>query len=313
MKKALAQLRSKTVSPAQKRAAAFLQERAKTFATSKILAEAAQKMAQAPFDKVIGMIKDMIQKLTEEANEEAEHKGFCDQELGANQASRDEKNEMIDSLNAQIEELTATESKLAQDISALSATVQELSDALAEATRIREEEKEKNTVTIADAKAAISAVGQATTVLREFYAKAAQASGGNTGQQDSASGVMNFLEVVLSDFQRLEEETTAGESQAADDFAAFSADTNEAIATNNEDIKGKTTDKTGTAKSLMTAKTDLANTQDELKAAMEYYEKLKPSCVDSGISYEERVQRRKEEMESLREAVKILDGTDVAV
>jgi len=313
MKKALAQLRSKTVSPAQKRAAAFLQERAKTFASSKILAEAAQKMAQAPFDKVIGMIKDMIQKLTEEANEEAEHKGFCDAELGANQATRDEKNEMIDSLNAQIEELTATENKLAQDITTLSTTVEELSSALAEATKIRNDEKDKNAVTIADAKAAIQAVGQATNVLREFYAKAAQASGGNTGQQDSASGVMSFLEVILSDFERLEEETTANEGQAADDFSAFSAETNAAVESNNADIKAKTTAKTNTAKDLMTAKTDLGNTQGELSAAMEYYEKLKPSCVDSGISYEERVQRRKEEMESLREAVKILDGTDVAV
>merc|ERR1719217_589409 len=230
------------------------------------------------------MIKDMIAKLTAEANEEAEHKGFCDAELSANKNTRDEKNAGIDALNAEIEELTATESKLAQDIAALSATVEELSAALSEATEIRGAEKTKNEQTIADAKAAIQAVGQATTVLREFYAKAAQAQGGNTGQQDSASGVMNFLEVVLSDFQRLEEETTAGESQAADDFAAFSADTNEAIATNNEDIKGKTTDKTGTAKSLMTAKTDLANTQDELKAAMEYYEKRKPSCVDRGKS-----------------------------
>merc|ERR1719399_1899038 len=196
----------------------------------------------------------MIAKLTAEANEEAEHKGFCDAELSANKNTRDEKNAGIDALNAEIEELTATERKLAQDIAALSATVEELSAALSEATEIRGAEKTKNEQTIADAKAAIQAVGQATTVLREFYAKAAQASGGNTGQQDSASGVMNFLEVVLSDFTRLEEETTAGESQAADDFAAFSADTNEAIDTNNADIKAKTTQKTKTAKDLMTAK-----------------------------------------------------------
>ncbi len=33
-------------------------------------------------------MKDMIAKLTAEANEEAEHKGFCDGELGANKATR---------------------------------------------------------------------------------------------------------------------------------------------------------------------------------------------------------------------------------
>lgn len=311
-KKSLAQLRSSVVSPAQKRVALFLQERA-TVSRSSLLSTIAQRAAQDPFAKINKMIKDMIAKLVAEANEEAEHKGFCDQELGANKATRDEKTEMVDTLNAEIEQLTAEENKLQQDISALSATVTELSEALSDATALRESEKTKNAATLADAKAAVQAVGQATTVLKEFYAKAAlvQTEKGYSGNQDAASGVMNFLEVVLSDFTRLEEETTANESQAADDFAAFGGETNAAIETNNGDIKSKTTEKTQTAKSLQQAKTDLKNTQAELSAAFEYYDKLKPSCVDSGISYEDRVARRKAEIESLKEAVGILDGTTV--
>ena len=43
-------------------------------------------------------------------------------------------------------------------------------------------------------------------------------------------------------------------------------------------------------------------TSQELTAALAYYGKLKPSCVDSGISYEERVARRKEDIASLQEA-----------
>ena len=33
---------------------------------------------------------------------------------------------------------------------------------------------------------------------------------------------------------------------------------------------------------------------------MAYFDKLKPTCVDSGITYEERVKRREEEIQSVR-------------
>ena len=41
--------------------------------------------------------------------------------------------------------------------------------------------------------------------------------------------------------------------------------------------------------------------------AMQELEELKPACVDTGMSYEERVARREEEIEALKEALCILD------
>merc|ERR1719301_483609 len=122
------------------------------------------------------MIKDMIIKLTEEATEEAEHKGFCDTELTTNKQTRDFKTEQSAELNAEIEKLTADIAQGAAEISALSSAISELDAAVAEATEQRTAEKEKNQATIADAQAGQAAVSKATTILKEFYDKAATAT-----------------------------------------------------------------------------------------------------------------------------------------
>merc|ERR1719399_2446197 len=99
---------------------------------------------------------------------------------------------------------------------------------------MREDEKAKNAETIKDAQEAQTAVSQALTVLKEFYAKAAKATalaqqpeifdkpykgmGGMTG------GVVGMLEVIESDFARLQAETLAAEAKAAAEYKQFMSD-----------------------------------------------------------------------------------------
>merc|ERR1719160_769865 len=98
--------------------AAFLAQRAEQ-TQSRLLALVATRVKADPFKKVTKMIRDMITKLMEEANEEAEHKGFCDQEMGSNKVTRDQKTEEVAELSAKAEKLTADIAKLAQDITSL--------------------------------------------------------------------------------------------------------------------------------------------------------------------------------------------------
>ena len=51
----------------------------------------AERVEPDPFAKVKKTIKDLIVKLIEEANEEAEHKGWRDTELSTNEQTRKEK------------------------------------------------------------------------------------------------------------------------------------------------------------------------------------------------------------------------------
>merc|ERR1719271_2390598 len=120
------------------------------------------------------MIKDLIVKLMEEANEEAEHKGWCDTELSTNEQTRKEKTEAVEVLHAEIDELQASFAKLTEEINELTQAVAAIDEAVAKATAIREEEKAKNTETIADAKEAQTADEQALQVLKDFYEKAGE-------------------------------------------------------------------------------------------------------------------------------------------
>eukprot|EP00972_Heterocapsa_arctica_P023673 3488373-Heterocapsa_arctica.AAC.1 len=90
---ALAMLRSDMSSQiVQAKAAQHLRDRAAQL-NSRVLSALAVRVAADPFGKVKKMIKDLIGRLMEEANEEAEHKGWCDTELSTNEQTRKEKTE----------------------------------------------------------------------------------------------------------------------------------------------------------------------------------------------------------------------------
>merc|ERR1719488_192096 len=128
--------------------------------------------------------------------------------------------------------------------------------------------------------------------------------------QAENTGVIGLLEVIQSDFARLEAETRATEVAAQQEYDRFSTDSAVDKAQKERDIEHKTAQRQS---QLLTEKqADLDTTQQELDAALQYFEKLKPSCLETGTSYEDRVARRKEEIESLQEALRILNGEDLA-
>jgi len=324
-KTSLAQLRSNGRSPAQEQVARYLKDRAYQL-DSRVLSALATRVESDPFKKVKKMIEDLITRLEEEAAEEAEHKAWCDEELKTNKQTRDEKTETVETLHAQIDQLQASIQKLGEEISELTKAVAEIDAAVAKATAIRDEEKVKNTETIKDAQEAQEAVAQAITVLKEFYAKAADATvlvqkqkkqpeifdEPNKGMQAESGNVLAMLDVIQSDFARLESETDAAEASAQSEYDEFMTDSAADKTQKEKDIEHKSSKKQDESQTLKESETDLEGTQKELDAALAYYEKLKPSCIDTGASYDERVARRNEEIQSLKEALKILSGEDIA-
>jgi len=323
VKKAVSFLQVSASSPTQARVAEFLRQKGSQI-NSRVLSALAVRVAEDPFVKVKKMIKDLIVRLMEEANEEAEHKGWCDTELKTNTVTRNAKTAQVETLHSTIEELQAKLQKIAQDLQDTSAEITELSQAVAEATAQRTKEKEANAVTVKEAGEAQTAVAQAIEVLKEFYAGAAEATSlaqtdqpaifdaPYTGMQGESGGVVGMLEVIQSDFGRLEAETSASEQEASKAHKKFLNESAVNKARLEKDVEHLNRRKTDREGDLNEATGDLTGAQEELDAALAYYEKLKPSCVDAGVTYEDRVGRRKEEIESLQEALRIMNGEDIA-
>jgi hypothetical protein len=311
----------------QRGAANFLQSRAQEL-QSRILELVADKVAMDPFGKVRKMIKDLIVRLMEEASEEADHKSWCDTELTTNKQTRDTKTADVESLTSQRDELTADISKLSLEIQELAAAIAALDASVAEATQQRSVESASNKQTVEDAQEAQTAVAQALTVLKDFYDKAAEAtallqqkqpdlgapetfSAPYTGMGGENGGVVGMLEVIQADFARLEADTQSSEAEAAKAFDRFSAESAQDKAVKSTQLDHREKTRTKKKGDLQDGLKDLKATQGELDAALVYYDKLKPSCVDAGVSYADRVARRQQEIESLQEALRILDGEDI--
>merc|ERR1719356_2020947 len=329
-KSVLAQLRSTSGrdDALRKRVVEFLQGRAQKLG-SQYLALMAAKANEDPFGKVKKMIKDLIVKLMEQANAEADQHAYCETELATNKQTREIKSSEVEELTAELESQNALKETLTTEITELSDEVAKIKAEQKEPTDIRMAEKKTNAETVADAKVAQTAVEKATKVLKDYYSSVAasalvQSTGGlkqemsqaasldpYKGQQSGSGGIMGMLEVILSDFARLETETTEAENSAAATYQKFMDESNEDVAVKETEIEHKSNKKDTCMEAILDLTKNLKLTQSELDKAMEYYEKLKAECVDTKVSYEERVQMREEEIQSLQEALKVLTGEDL--
>merc|ERR1719224_404195 len=220
--------------------------------------------------------------------------------------------------------------KLEEEIATLMSEVAELTKALNEATQLRGVEKAENTKTLADANAGLAGVTKAMKILKDFYDNAliqtsykppkGDASGMTvgdlapdsfegdfSGNQDAATGIIGQLDVIKSDFEANIEATKTAEQDADDEFTSYKSDTETDISTKEGDIKSKEGEVASTKGDLAEYKDDLA-THSTLKAeALAELAKLQPACVDTGSDYAEKVARREQEIESLKNAYVIFD------
>jgi len=310
----------------------FLRQRA-SHLKSAALTALTMRMKKDHFVKVRGLIKDLIEKLKQNAKDEATAKEQCDKDMTAAIDKRDSSQLDIETAKSNIAMTESTIAQLKKEIKQLSEEIAQLNKDLREATELRGEERTENEQTIADAEAGVEAIKSAIKVLKGFYDTAflqedpelyrnAKADrDGNTvgdlapetfsgdyhGDQDSSKGIFGLLDVIQTDYDRTITKTKEDEAKAQTEFETYEKDTK-------DDIKAKNDTKKDNEDKQTTEEDNLEDFKDALKGAEELndtahklLEGLKAECVDDTISHEERVKRREQEIASLKEALDILE------
>jgi len=309
----------------------YLMNKAKSLKSKHLSAIVAKlQLGKDHFVKVRSIIKDLIAKLEADAEAEATQKTYCDEEMGKATSKRDDAVAAIEDHTASID---ATESKIANlkdSIASIETEIAELFKSKKEITELREAEKAENEKTIKDAEEGGKSVANAIKILKDFYGESfVQASfepeggdrDGNTvadlapktfegeyrGGKDSTGGIFGLLEIIQADFERTVETVKAAETKSQEEFEKQKKEIEDSIdekkeerTTMKSDLETEESALVGFQEDLKDAKVDLGDAKGEL-------EKLKPLCVDTGMSWKARREQAKQEVEALKEALAILE------
>merc|ERR1719454_2636197 len=90
---------------------------------STLLMSMASQVAGDPFKKITKLIQELIERLLQEAANEANQKGWCDKALGDAEQKRDNAATSVEELNNEMSKLEATRDKLTDEIAVLTKEV----------------------------------------------------------------------------------------------------------------------------------------------------------------------------------------------
>merc|ERR1719420_2142342 len=285
------------------------------------------QMKEDHFAKVRGMIKDMVAKLEADAAAEGDQKAWCDAEMEKATSKRDEN---IGNIEGDMAAKTSADSKivkLKEEIGQLQKEIAESTQAFNEATELRNKEKAENMKALSDATQGLEGTKKAMKILKDFYDNAFIQTSYKTPEDDAsekldgdvslvtvsqpntgaASGIIGQLDVIKSDFEEGIESTKAAESEAETAYTDYKSETDGDVEEKETAIKDKETELTENQVNFSDAKDDLKEHTTLKEEALKELGKLKPACVGGGSDYEEKVARREQEIESLKNAYVIFD------
>merc|ERR1719463_151156 len=231
---------------------------------STVLASLASKVAADPFAKIKKLVQELIERLLQEAADEANHKGWCDKELAELDAS-------LKSTTDQRTEESAENAATVSEAEEGQAAVQQALDVLDHFYK-----------TAAKAEVFVQ-VGASTHKGVDDDLPDTGFSGANKGSQGAATGIIGMLEVIRGDFVRTIKATEKAEKEAETEFIEFERTTKVSISTKTTTKTSNEAEKAATVTEISEALADMREEQELLDKALQELEELRPACIDTGM------------------------------
>merc|ERR1719310_748408 len=86
-----------------------------------VFSQLASMASSDPFEKIKGLINDMIEKLLKEAQAEATHEAFCQEEMGKTKSSQENKEMKLEKFTSRVDEASASLAELQEGVKSLAA------------------------------------------------------------------------------------------------------------------------------------------------------------------------------------------------
>jgi chromosome segregation ATPase len=288
------------------------------------------------FEKVIGMIDDLVAELKKEQTDDDNKKEYCDAQFDLADDKKKALEKSVSDLETAITESKENIQTTKEEIDALEDGIRALDKSVAEATEQRKEENEDYKALMAGNAAAKELIGFAKNRLNKFYnpklykppaAAMAQIRAHNgdapppppeaveaySKKGEESNGIIAMMDALSADLQKEMTEAEAVEKDAQGDYEQFMADSANKRAEDSKTLTDKEGALAQLGEMLDSQHSEKASTEKTLQATLSYISSLHAECDWLVKYFDMRKEARSNEIDALEKAKAVLNGADYSL
>lgn len=279
---------------------------------------------EGPFDNVLKMISGLIASLKAQANEEVNQHQFCQDSLSKNRRDRIAKKNNIDSLASTVRWSKMAIVRLDDDLSYLKGEMDRLTKVQATEKQELANEKKRVGVELKEHKLANEVVTKVIVILNQLCSLdgAAMIQDGTSliqkQRQTSKVGsrfaqckeAADLLKSGVKGLAELDKETKEYMDAYTKVSEKIASDAKDAYTSRDTEMKSTKSARAQRASELATASKDAKEAKKDLVLIQKAKQELEHSC-NHVETREEKMARRKDEIDALKEALNVLNGEAV--